>query len=211
MIKPDSRLKGVYVITDPTLMGDDLIQKSEASIHAGASIIQYRNKLATAEQQLTEASKLRELCRQNNTIFIINDDPKLAVAVDADGVHLGQADASMDAARQLLGNDKIIGISCNNRFEYAQQAVEQGADYIAFGRFFPSLTKPNAPQASTELLLKAQASWSLPIVAIGGITPQNGKRLIESGATMLAIIHGIFAQQDVHSATLDYVRLFATS
>lgn len=211
MLRPDPRLKGVYVITDPTLMAGDLLLKTEASIRAGASIVQYRNKQATTDQQLTEATILRELCLENDTVFIINDDPELAVAVDADGVHLGQADTSLSAARQLLGNDKIIGVSCNNRFEYAQQAVNQGADYLAFGRFYPSLTKPHAPQASDDLLQKAQALWSLPIAAIGGITPQNGKQLIHSGATMLAVIHGIFAQQDVHAATLDYVRLFATS
>jgi len=209
MLKADARLKGIYVITDPVLMGDDLVLKTEAAIHAGASIIQYRNKHATANQQLAEARRLRELCQQNNTVFIINDDPELALAVDADGVHLGQADTSLDAARERLGNDKIIGVSCNNRFEYAQQAVTQGADYIAFGRFFPSQTKPHAPQASVDLLQKAKASWPVPVAAIGGITPENGKQLIESGATMLAIIHGIFAQQDVHAATLDYVQLFA--
>jgi len=210
MTELDSRLKGVYVITDPDLMTDDLLQKTETSIRAGASIVQYRNKQASAEQQLAEASTLRELCQQHNTLFIVNDDPRLAYEINADGVHLGQADENLQAARQLLGHNKIIGVSCNNRFEYAQHAVEQGADYIAFGRFFPSMTKPDAPQATTDLLTKARDTWSLPVVAIGGITPENGRQLINSGATMLAVIHGIFAQQDVHAATLSYVRLFSS-
>lgn len=206
-----SRLKGLYVITDPALMADDLLQKTKVAIQAGACIVQYRNKQASTQQKLTEARKLREVCQQHNAIFIVNDDPHLALAVDADGVHIGQSDSALESARRILGKNKIIGVSCNNRFEYAEQAIAQGADYIAFGRFYPSMTKPDAPQATTGLLRQAQQNWSsLPVVAIGGITPENGRPLVECGATMLAVIHGIFAQPDVQAATQEYVRLFSS-
>ena len=205
---PNTRLHGVYAITDPVLCGAQLSEKVLAAIEGGIRILQYRNKQAARDTQHEEATSLLTLCRQHNVLFIINDDVELAADVDADGVHLGQQDQALIAARKHLGKDKIIGITCNNRFDYALAAQQQGADYVAFGRFFPSQTKPQAPQADIDLLHRARTELQLPVVAIGGITPDNGRQLIEAGADMLAVIHGIFAQADVRLATQRYAKLF---
>jgi len=204
----DPRLHGVYAITDPVLCGEQLIDKVLAAIEGGIRILQYRNKQASSDCQHEEADRLLTLCRQHKVMFIINDDVELAADVDADGVHLGQQDKVLIEARQHLGPDKIIGISCNNRFDYALTAQRQGADYVAFGRFFPSHTKPQAPQANIALLQRATTELQLPVVAIGGITPDNGRQLITAGADMLAVIHGIFAQNDVRQAAQRYAALF---
>lgn len=204
----DPRLHGIYAITDPVLCGAHLYEKVLAAIEGGIRILQYRNKQGSRDLQREETSQLLSLCQQHDVLFIINDDIELAGEINADGVHLGQQDRTLTYARQRLGNHKIIGISCNNRFEYALSAQQQGADYVAFGRFFPSQTKPQAPQAELELLSRARIELQLPVVAIGGITPSNGRQLIEAGADMLAVIHGIFAQPDVRLATRRYVELF---
>ena len=204
----DTRLHGIYAITDPVLCGAKLNEKVLAAIEGGIRILQYRNKQAARDIQHEEASNLLALCRQHDVLFIINDDVELAADIAADGVHLGQQDRALIKARQHLGKDKIIGISCNNRFDYALAAQHQGADYVAFGRFFPSQTKPQAPQADMFLLQRASTELQLPVVAIGGITPDNGRQLIEAGADMLAVIHGIFAQDDVRQAAQRYAELF---
>ena len=204
----DARLYGVYAITDPVLCGEHLSDKVQAAIEGGIRILQYRNKQASPAVQHAEASKLLSLCRQHGVLFIINDDVDLASDIDADGVHLGQKDRALIEAREHLGPDKIIGISCNNRFDYALTAQQEGADYIAFGRFFSSLTKPQAPQADIDLLQRGKKELHLPIVAIGGITPENGRQLIDAGADMLAVIHGIFGQADIRLAAERYAELF---
>ena len=204
----DTRLHGIYAITDPVLCGDDLINNVRAAIEGGIRILQYRNKQASHNVQHEEATRLLALCRQHDVLFIINDDADLAADIDADGVHLGQKDRALIEAREQLGQNKIIGISCNNRFDYALAAQQQGADYIAFGRFFSSMTKPQAPQAEIELLLRGKRELHVPIVAIGGITADNGRQLIEAGADMLAVIHGIFGQVDVRLAAQRYAELF---
>lgn len=203
-------LKGLYAITDPALMGDDLIHKAQQAIFGGINILQYRNKTAAPEQQEQEANALARLCKKHNVIFIINDNVKLAIKVNADGVHLGQKDAHIQQARELLGKDKIIGITCNNQIEFAQTAQQQGADYVAFGRFFNSHTKPSAPQAELTLLNEAAKLIKIPIVAIGGITPQTAPVLLKEGADILAVIQGIFAQKDILNATHQFIEIFNT-
>lgn len=205
-----NRLKGIYGITDPDLMGAELLQKSEQAILGGINILQYRNKTATLSQQENEARTLAELCKKHNVLFIINDNVELAVNVNADGVHLGQTDTHIEKARELLGKNKIIGVTCNNKIELASTAQRQGADYIAFGRFFNSNTKPSAPAASLSLLTSARNSITLPIAAIGGITKKSAPALLNEGADMLAVIHGIFGQTDIRQATRQLVELFDT-
>lgn len=200
-------LHGLYAITDPELMGDDLIHKVQLAIEGGINILQYRNKTATLEQQESEAKSLATLCHNNNVLFIINDDVELAIKVNANGVHLGQKDAGIKQARQQLGKNKIIGITCHNKIELARQAQEHGADYIAFGRFFTSLTKPNAPQADLPLLTEARKVITIPIVAIGGITHESASSLLQEGADMLAVIQGLFGQDDILEATQQFVKI----
>lgn len=208
------KLTGLYAITDATQTDtQQLLADVEQALLGGARIIQYRDKSHDKSQNPQRrhetASALRELTHAHAALLIINDDPQLAKAVKADGVHLGQDDDNIAAARKLLGNNAIIGISCYNRFELAQQASEQGADYIAFGRFFASRTKPQAALASIELLHQAQRELATPIVAIGGITADNGGDLIRAGAHMLAVVDDIFGQTDIKAAAQRYQKIFA--
>jgi len=200
-------LQGLYAITDPDLMGADLVAKAEQAILGGIKILQYRNKTAPLEQQEQEASSLCKLCDEHNVVFIINDNVELAIKVNADGVHLGQKDTQLQQARNLLGKNKIIGVTCNNQVEFAQMAQEQGADYVAFGRFFNSLTKPSAPHAELSLLSEARKKITIPIAAIGGITPESAPLLLNEGVDMLAVIQGVFGQTDILNATRQFVEI----
>ena len=200
-------LNGLYAITDPELMGVDLIKKAEQAVLGGIKILQYRNKTAPLKQQEQEASILARLCNEHDVTFIINDNVELAIKVSADGVHLGQKDTHLQQARKLLGENKIIGVTCNNQVELAQEAQAQGADYVAFGRFFNSLTKPSAPHAEVSLLSEARKRFTIPIVAIGGITHESAPLLLNEGADMLAVIQGIFGQADILKATRQFVEI----
>lgn len=201
-----SQIQGLYAITDPLLITDKLLFSSiESAILGGAKIIQYRNKLATEATQYEQALQLSKLCQQHQVSFIINDDPTLAKAVNADGVHLGQDDKKIADARKILGEQAIIGVSCYNQISNAQHAIEQGADYIAFGRFFPSNTKPHAIQADLQLLEQARQQLSIPIVAIGGITLDNASKVIKKGADAIAVIHSLFHDtQEIYNTAKAY-------
>jgi len=203
------KLTGLYAITEAGQNDtQQLITDVEQALLGGARIIQYRNKSDDQQQRHETAKALRKLTHRHDALFIINDDPQLAKAAEADGVHLGQDDANIKAARRLLGTNAIIGVSCYNRFELAQQASDRGADYIAFGRFFTSRTKPNAAQAELALLQRAQQELSIPVVAIGGITANNAAELISAGAHMLAVVDDIFGQADIQTAAQRYQKLF---
>ena len=198
-------LTGLYAITDPDLLGDDLLCKTEEAIHAGINILQYRNKQASHAQQKKEALALLTLCRNNNVVFIVNDNVKLALEVDADGVHIGQQDSDISSARKQLGINKIIGVTCNNKIENAIHAQQQGADYVAFGRFFPSATKPSAPGADLSLLTNIRNEIKIPIVAIGGITHENAMQILAYDIDMIAVIAAIFAEPNIAEATRRFV------
>ena len=202
-------LYGLYAITDPKLMGEDIFDKAEQAILGGINILQYRNKEATIEQQEKEAHELAKLCKKHNVIFIINDNVELAKKVNADGVHLGQKDTHIQQAREQLGCNKIIGVTCNNQVEFALTAQQQGADYVAFGRFFKSLTKPTAPQAEVALLSEARKSITIPIVAIGGITHEFAPLLLKYDVDMLAVIDGIFGKSDILQAARRFTDIFS--
>ena len=190
-------LKGLYVITDGSV-GELLLRKVEQALQGGAAIVQYRDKTTDSARRLQEATALRALCRQHQALFIVNDDVELAHTVQADGVHIGKDDAAFTTARAVLGEGAIIGVSCYNRLELALDAVQNGADYIAFGSFFPSPTKPNAPRAHLELLQQArQMLPHTPICAIGGITLGNAPCLLQQGAAMLAVISDVFASESI--------------
>lgn len=181
-------LLGLYAITDNANV--------EPVLRGGCRIIQYRNKNINADNKKREAILLRELCKRYQAILIINDDINLAQQVQADGVHIGQTDVSIVDARRQLGPKMIIGVSCHNSIDLALQAQEQGASYVAFGRFFESRTKPDAPQAELDILRYAKQQLRIPVVAIGGITRDNAPRVIEQGADMIAVINDLFAAND---------------
>ncbi|MGX5218067.1 thiamine phosphate synthase [Pseudomonas segetis] len=187
------KLRGLYAITDSQLLaGDKLLPYTEAALEGGARLLQYRDKSTDEARRLREAEALRELCDRYGAALIINDDAELAARLGV-GLHLGQSDGSLAAARALLGRNAIIGGTCHAELELAQNAVSEGASYVAFGRFFNSNTKPGAPSATVELLNQAATRFHLPIVAIGGITLENAPQLISAGASMIAVIHGLFA------------------
>ncbi len=203
-------LHGVYAITDATLLpGAQLLTATEEALKAGLGLLQYRNKGLPWQARCDEAKQLLRLCRAYNTPLLINDDVDLCIKIGADGVHLGQGDTKLTSARQRLGAQALVGITCHSDLELAKQAQEHGADYVAFGRFFPSSTKPNAPPASVEVLRQASKELSLPIVAIGGINAENGATLIDAGANMLAVIHYLFANPNISARVQKLNSLFS--
>jgi thiamine-phosphate pyrophosphorylase len=198
---------GLYAITGESRSNpDELALAVRAAIRGGARAIQYRAK--AVRDRLGEARLLRHECHAAQVPLIINDDLDLALAIGADGVHLGKDDCAFDEARKRLGDAAIIGVSCYDSLERGIEAEKQGANYVAFGRFFPSRTKPNAPCARLETLTEAKRRLHVPIVAIGGVTPQNGRSLITAGADLLAVIDGVFGQRDPEAAARDLQRLF---
>lgn len=202
-------IKGLYAITDTAnLSSEIMLIRTEEILRAGANLLQYRNKQADENTRITEAEQLRELCRQFSVPLIINDDIALAVQIGADGVHLGKTDSTIADARKRLGDKAMIGCSCYNNLDRAQQAAKSGADYIAFGAFFPSPTKPEAAHATPDIIQTAKQKFKLPVVAIGGITPENGRSLIDAGADMLAVISGIYASKTPFNTATKYIDLF---
>jgi len=203
---------GLYAITDGRqLTRETLIEQVSLAIDGGAVLIQYREKHLPREACGRDAKALATLCRERDIPLIINDDIELAAACGAAGVHLGRDDVPVSRARQRLGRQAIIGVSCYNQLERAHAAAGTGASYVAFGRFFPSNTKPGAVQSQPALLTQARREISLPIVAIGGITPENGAELIHAGADLLAVIHGVFGQSDIRAAAQAYAALFGAN
>lgn len=199
---------GLYAVTPDMADTMALLRMTRQALEGGARLVQYRNKAADPALRIQQAALLADLCRDAVTPFIINDDPRLAAALGADGVHLGRQDVSISEARQQLGEGKIIGVSCYNELEQALEAERQGADYIAFGAFFVSGTKPHAARANFDLLQRARRRLRIPIVAIGGITLANAAELIRHGADALAVVNGLFAAQSVRYAAEQISRLF---
>ena len=200
---------GLYAITDSSLIPPgQLLTCVAQAIAGGATAVQYRNKQASDHERYREAAALVTLCNQHAVPLLVNDDADLAAAVGASGVHLGKTDAPIRQAREQLGPEAIIGVSCYNDLGRAVAAAQDGADYVAFGRFFPSRSKPDAVQAEVPLLSRARQQLELPIVAIGGITPGNGQSLLAAGANLLAAIHGVFGQPDIRAAAARYTDLF---
>lgn len=188
-----TKLRGLYAITDSTLLADGrLLPYAEAALKGGARLLQYRDKSDDEARRLREAEALRELCHRHDAQLIINDDAELAARLGV-GLHLGQGDGSLSAARALLGPQAIIGATCHARLDLAEQAIDEGASYVAFGRFFDSNTKPGAPAATVDMLEQARQRFSQPITVIGGVTLENAPELIACGASLVAVVHALFA------------------
>jgi thiamine-phosphate pyrophosphorylase len=211
MTNARDRLRGLYVITDRALAGGRALPPLvEDALAGGARVVQYRDKTTDHARRHAEAAALAALCRDAAALLIVNDDVELALAVHADGVHLGRDDDAIAAARARLGPDRVIGVSCYDRFELALAAQGAGADYVAFGSFHPSPTKPAAVRADLSLLARGRRELALPLVAIGGITPENGRALVAAGADMLAVINAVFGAADVRAAAAVFAPLFAS-
>lgn len=203
-------IKGLYALTPEMRDTDTLLDKVRHCLRGGATLLQYRSKSDDAALKHEQAAELLALCREFHVPLIINDDLRLATLLDADGVHLGEHDAALKDALINLGPDKIIGVSCYQDLNLAKSLAAQGASYVAFGSFYPSSTKPEARPCPIELLGQAKAALSVPIVAIGGITPDNAGTLVKAGADALAVISSLFDVPDVEFAAHVFSSFFAT-
>lgn len=200
----ERRLQGVYLITDQY---DRLLERVAMALRGGVSVLQYRAKDKPYEACLAEATALQQLCRANNVLFIINDDVRLARELGADGLHLGQDDGSVAAARELLGPDTIIGVSTHN-LEEALKAEADGADYLGFGAMYPTGSKTIAHLPGTAGLAAVRDQVRLPMVAIGGINPANACRVIEAGANAVAVISAVLSAPRPELAVAELRLLF---
>jgi thiamine-phosphate pyrophosphorylase len=197
--------KGLYAIADASVLThEELLSKVEIVLKNGAALLQYRDKSGIFKHAL----EIKKLCNQYNIPLIINDNLQLARSVNADGVHLGKEDSDLKFARDFLGNEKIIGISCYNDLDRAFDMQNKGATYVAFGAFFSSNTKPLAVKANLDLLRNAKKQLSVPIVCIGGITLENADQLILNGANYIAIIQGLFKSNDLAKTTQQFFKKF---
>ena len=199
--------RGLYAITAGPRR--DLIAACDAALAGGATLLQYRDKTRDAARRVEEANSLVALAARYGVPLIVNDDVELAATVGAAGVHLGEDDVDIASARAVLGADAIIGVSCYDSIGRARDLAAQGASYLAFGAFFASPTKPHARRATTALLREAKA-LGVPRVAIGGITAENGRSLIDAGADYLAAISAVFGADDVRAAARSFAALFDT-
>ena len=210
-------IHGLYAITDAQL-GEHLLTSVAAALAGGATLVQYRDKLSpsltTTELSFEQARRHREasallaLCRQHQVPLLINDDIELAASIAADGVHLGQSDGHIATARARLGSQAIIGITCHNRLDLADKAWKEGASYLAFGAMFTSSTKPQANQCPLSTLSAARAQFPLPLVAIGGITPDNVGTVIRAGADAVAVISNLWQAIDIQQQAYQFSQEF---
>lgn len=186
-------LKGLYVLTDATLTPEEtMLEQIERVLKCGVKVIQYRDKDASDEVAEKQCIRLQALCDYYEAVFIIDDRLELAHRINADGLHIGEDDVTYEEARARLGSDKIIGISCYGNIERAQKYANLGADYVAFGSFFPSPTKPHAKVVDPEVLKMAKEKLSVPICAIGGINEENIERLSCYDIAMYSLISAVY-------------------
>jgi thiamine-phosphate pyrophosphorylase len=201
-------ISGLYAVTPNEFSTSLLCKQVEAAIQGGATLVQYRNKIADANLRLRQATALLALCRTYQVPFVINDHLDLCAQIDADGLHLGATDSDLGAARRLLGDEKIIGASCYNRLDLAIKAEQAGASYVAFGACFGSKTKPDAIQAPHSLFMEAKQKISIPLVAIGGISLENAEHIIAAGADAIAVVGALFDANDMVGSSQQFSNLF---
>jgi len=212
--KPEHRVashagfRGLYAVTPDEPDTRSLTRKVSRALAGGACIVQYRNKSASAELRREQGAALLALCREAHIPLVINDDLDLARGIGADGLHVGREDISIATARAQLGKDRLLGVSCYDRLDLALAAREAGADYVAFGSAFPSATKPGAARAPLSLYREAKERLGSPVVAIGGITTENARSVIEAGADAVAVISALFDAPDIEAAARSFSRLF---
>ena len=205
--KSDPRIRGLYAVTPDEPDTARLCAMVEAALTGGARLLQYRNKIATATVRTEQAAALAAICRRHGVPLIVNDHLELAVAVGAEGLHLGQDDGDVPAARARLPQ-ALLGVSCYNELERAIAAKDAGADYIAFGRFFASSTKPGDIRASLALVQQAKRLLDLPVVGIGGITLDNAPALVAAGVDALAVVSALFDSTDIRATAERFARLY---
>ncbi|NIN61081.1 MAG: thiamine phosphate synthase [Gammaproteobacteria bacterium] len=199
---------GLYAITDyDRLTHQEILDKTREILSAGAVLLQFRNKTGEYAQLEKQAMDLKSLCVEFNVPLIVNDNLTLARTIDADGLHIGKDDADLKEARDQLGDQKIIGISCYNDIHRAHTADAKGADYIAFGSFFRTSSKDNTVKADISILRQASLGLDLPVVAVGGITTDNAYTLVEAGADYLAVISGLYQAENCFRTAEQYIQI----
>ena len=204
---PPARPRGVYLITPDEPHTARLLHQTAPLLEGGVQWLQYRNKAATPALRRQQAEALGDLCASAGVALIINDDVELADALGAAGVHLGEDDGGIAAARARLGPGALIGASCYDELARAERAVAAGASYVAFGAFFASRSKHTTRRAHPDLL-RHSAALGVPRVAIGGLTPDNARPLVEAGADLIAVISGIYQATDPQAALRAYLACF---
>jgi thiamine-phosphate pyrophosphorylase len=205
---PWATINGLYALTPDMADTSALVEMTRRALEGGVNLVQYRNKAAGNELRREQAHALARLCRAFQVPLVINDHLDLAIEASADGVHLGREDTLLTEARRRLGHDKIIGISCYDQLERAVEAEHHGADYVAFGAFFASITKPGATHAALDLMNRAKQELRVPVVAIGGITSGNAAGLIRRGADAVAVSNALFYSADIRAAAENFTLLF---
>jgi thiamine-phosphate pyrophosphorylase len=198
-------MRGLYPITPDMADTNALLLKVEEALKAGVAMLQYRNKAISKDKRLLQAKELAALARGYGVPLIVNDDVEIALAVGANGAHIGKDDGDLGAARARLAG-KILGASCYDSLESARAAVRAGADYVAFGSVFPSPTKPDAKRAPLSLF---RHDLGVPLCAIGGITLENAPAVIAAGASLLAVITDVFDAPDIGARANQYRKLFS--
>jgi thiamine-phosphate pyrophosphorylase len=206
-----ARIRGLYGVTPDEVDTQLLLARVRAALAGSMRLLQYRNKVADAALRHAQASALCALCHEYGAALIVNDHVDLALEVDADGVHLGGEDGSLSTARAKIGPHKLLGASCYRNLENGAAAIAAGADHIAFGSFFKSSVKPSAIRSPFSLLTEARRIYKVPVVAIGGITPDNAPLLIDAGAESVAVITALFGAADITAAARRFNTLFNTS
>jgi thiamine-phosphate pyrophosphorylase len=207
MMKNLHIIKGLYAVTPEEKDLFVLSSQVESCIKGGARLIQYRSKTLSKIEQNKQARKIKMVCDYYKVPLIINDDIELCRILDADGVHLGENDDSLEKARLILGPSKIIGVSCYNSIDRVKKAVDKGATYIALGACFPTITKPNAPTASLDLIALVLKKFKIPVVAIGGINLENIELLINEGINCVAVINSLFKTKDIEGMARQFSSL----
>jgi thiamine-phosphate pyrophosphorylase len=201
-------IKGLYAITPDMADLNTLIQKTQLAIEGGAFMVQYRSKIHDRDVKMQQCAAILRLCREYKIPCIVNDDVDMCRILEADGVHLGEKDDNIADVRRILGEDAIIGSSCYDQLNRAKQAQNEGASYVAFGAMFETLTKPNAPRATLELLREAKSQIQIPVVAIGGITMNNAHDVIETGIDAIAVINSLFEAKTIKETAETFSKMF---
>ena len=201
-------MRGLYLVTPNWDDTDRLLDATHQALRAGARLVQYRHKDAPPALRIEQAHALLALCRQHGRPLVINDHLDLCIALDADGIHVGGTDASVAAVRALLGPDKIVGASCYGELALARAAQSAGASYVAFGGFYPSTVKQYPVTTPPAIVARAKAELQVPVVVIGGMTPENARPLVELGADMAAAISSVYLVPDPYGAAREFAGVF---
>ena len=205
-MKAKARIKGLYLITDEAVWGKRHLDIAAAALEGGARILQLRDKTKTDAELYPIALEMAALCRRYDAVFILDDRADLAVACDADGVHVGKYDLPLVAARRVVGPEKIVGVSCYGNVEAAVRAAQEGADYVAVGAIYPTRTK-EAAVTGLGIIREVKARVDVPVVAIGGIEADNLAEVMGAGADSASLVAGVAAAQDMVAATRELLAI----